>query len=93
MTNFVSRLTMVAIIALGVCLPAAARKTDVPQVAPYAQTMLSGELSTRVQRNMLRLEEEKYQPQNVFLTEEQSLDWPGDTEGRTILALTLDAQA
>ena len=93
MTNFASRLTMVAIIALGVCLPTAARKTNVPQVAPYAQTMLSGELSTRVQRNMLRLEEEKYQPQNVFLTEEQSLDWPGDTEGRTILALTLDAQA
>ena len=57
MTNFASRLTMVAIIALGVCLPTAARKTNVPQVAPYAQTMLSGELSMRVQRNLRRLEE------------------------------------
>ena len=50
------------------------------------------ELLTRVERNFDRLEEAKYQPDNVFLTMEQSWGWPGDTEGRTILALVLDAQ-
>ena len=39
------------------------------------------------------MEEEKYLPQNVFLTAEESAWWPGDTEGRTILALVLNAQA
>ena len=41
----------------------------------------------------LFLEEEKYKPQNVFLTNKQSHWWPGDTEGRTILGLTLLSQA
>lgn len=50
------------------------------------------ELLMRVERNYGRLEESKYQPDNVFLTMEQSWGWPGDTEGRTILALVLDAQ-
>ena len=52
-----------------------------------------GELRTRLERNFDRLEEEKYRPDNVFLTMEQSWGWPGDTEGRTILGLVLDAQA
>lgn len=46
----------------------------------------------RLQANLQRLNEPKYQPQNVFLTEEQSGNWPGDNEGRTILALTLLGQ-
>ena len=52
-----------------------------------------GELRTRIERNFDRLEETKYRPENVFLTMEQSWGWPGDTEGRTILGLVLDAQA
>ena len=47
----------------------------------------------RLRLNMQRLGEEKYQPDHVFLTMQQSGEWPGDTEGRTILGLTLDAQA
>ncbi len=93
MANFMGRLTLAAVLTLSVGLPAEARKNSLPQPAPFGQTTLKGELALRVERNMQRLEEEKYWPQNVFLTEEQSLDWPGDTEGRTILALTLDAQA
>lgn len=52
-----------------------------------------GELRTRILRNFDRLEEEKYRPDKVFLTEKQSGFWPADTEGRTILGLVLDAQA
>lgn len=65
---------------------------DLKPIAFERQTM-NGELQTRLERNMQRLQEEKYQPENVFLTMAQSGDWPGDTEGRTILGLVLDAQA
>lgn len=47
----------------------------------------------RLQLNFNRLEEEKYQPENVFQREKEANNWPGDTEGRTILALVLLAQA
>ena len=47
----------------------------------------------RILANLNRLEESKYQPDNVFLSYEESNGWDGDTEGRTVLALTLDAQA
>ena len=60
---------------------------------PFKNQLMQGTLDMRLRRNMQRLNEEKYQPDNVFLTMEQSGGWPGDTEGRTILALTLDAQA
>lgn len=50
-----------------------------------------GDLLKRVSKNFDRLEEEKYQPSKVYLTDAQSSNWPGDTEGRTILGLVLDA--
>lgn len=54
---------------------------------------MEGELRARIEKNFDRLEEEKYQPGNVFLTDAQSGGWPGDTEGRTILGLIKDARA
>ena len=57
------------------------------------QFVPSGDLGERIARNFNRLEEEKYQPNKVFLTEVESNDWPGDTEGRTILGLVMDAKA
>jgi Uncharacterized protein conserved in bacteria len=54
---------------------------------------IGGELKTRLLKNFDRLEESKYQPDHVFLTEKESGGWPGDTEGRTILGLVMDAQA
>lgn len=54
---------------------------------------VGGELHTRLEANLKRLQETKYQPDNVFLTEEQSGNWPGDTEGRTILGLVMDSRA
>ncbi|NDP21134.1 MAG: hypothetical protein GZ091_08645 [Paludibacter sp.] len=58
-----------------------------------SQVKVDGELRVRILKNFDRLEEEKYQPANVFLTDQQSGHWPGDTEGRTILGLVRDAQA
>ncbi|MDO9153635.1 MAG: glycoside hydrolase family 127 protein [Paludibacter sp.] len=52
-----------------------------------------GELATRIHKNFDRIESERYQPNKVFLTDEQSGNWPGDTEGRTILGLVMNAQA
>lgn len=63
------------------------------QPIPFQNLHIGGELKTRIERNFQRLHENKYQPDNVFLTMEQSGDWPGDTEGRTILGLVLEAQA
>lgn len=59
----------------------------------YNNMSVSGELYMRAMRNFDRLEEERYRPGKVFLTEEQSNGWSGDTEGRAILGLTLAAQA
>lgn len=64
----------------------------IPQPIDLQYLIIGGELNTRINKNMDRLEESKYQPQNVFLSEEESGSWPGDTEGRTILGLVLDAQ-
>lgn len=59
----------------------------------FRDISMQGELRTRILRNFDRLESSKYQPDNVFLSEEASGSWPGDTEGRTILGLVLDARA
>lgn len=62
-------------------------------LALVAAVTVGGELRTRLERNFDRMEEEKYRPDKVYLTMEQSWSWPGDTEGRTILALVSDARA
>lgn len=63
------------------------------EAIPWEQLHIGGELEKRIHKNIDRLEEEKYRPKNVFLTEEQSGYWPADTEGRTLLAWVLEAQA
>lgn len=60
---------------------------------PFADSQITGELGQRILRNLDRLEAEKYRPDKVYITGQPGIDWPGDTEGRTILGLTLDAQA
>lgn len=55
--------------------------------------VIKGDLAKRLNQNFNRLEEEKYQPEHVFLTDKESGGWPGDTEGRTILGLVMDARA
>ncbi|MDD6210071.1 MAG: glycoside hydrolase family 127 protein [Bacteroidales bacterium] len=61
--------------------------------ADFSEVRVGGELQIRLHRNFDRMEEEKYHPDKIFLTNEESSWWPGDTEGRTILALVLEAQA
>ena len=68
-------------------------KPDSIQLISPSQVQVGGELNTRLMKNFDRLEEEIYQPENVYMTEEASNWWPGDKEGRTILALTKLARA
>jgi hypothetical protein len=66
---------------------------DTPAFFPLGAFRPSNDLRTRLQLNFRRLEEEKYQPENVYQREVEASNWPGDTEGRTVLALILLAQA
>lgn len=77
---------------LAMCaLPLAAQRPV--GTALFGDVAIGGELNTRIMKNFDRLEETKYQPDHVFLTDEQSGGWPGDTEGRTLLGLVLEARA
>ena len=58
---------------------------------PFKSINIHGDLLDRALKNFDRLEEPKYQIPEVF--RELNYDWPGDTEGRTALALTLLSQA
>lgn len=49
---------------------------------------LSGELAFRVGRNYSRLEDPMYRPERIFAADK--MGWPGDWEGRTLLALCLN---
>jgi uncharacterized protein len=66
-----------------------------PVPIPFRKITMQDELLKRSMRNFDRLETDIYQPQNIFSDKHPtiSLDWPGDFEGRTILALVLQAQA
>lgn len=72
-------------------------KKDISHVdmnlVPFESVRVNGELKDRILMNFNRLEEAKYHPDNVFLTEEESGGWPGDTEGRTILGLVMNARS
>lgn len=82
------------IVAFTTTMQAAPMKvTEVYRPLAFENVKVGGELRERLMRNFNRLEETKYQPDNVFLTLEQSDYWPGDTEGRTILGLVMDARA
>lgn len=60
---------------------------------PLEHIETGGELARRIHRNFDRMETPLYQPEKVYWTEKESGGWPADKEGRTILALTLDARA
>ena len=61
------------------------------QPISFNKLSLFGELNMRANLNFSRLETEKYWPKTIFSMDE--LAWPADWEGRTILALTMLAQA
>lgn len=57
---------------------------------PYTNFTAEGEIQTRADLLFTRLEGPMYQPEQIFTIE--SGGWPGDWEGRTILALTMLTQ-
>ncbi|MBQ6254782.1 MAG: glycoside hydrolase family 127 protein [Bacteroidales bacterium] len=73
--------------------PGAPEAWEVPGTVQMEQVLANRDLLARLHRNFDRMETEHYQPGNVFLTEEESGGWSGDTEGRTILALIMDARS
>lgn len=81
------------IILFTLLLSSCSCRKALPEKLSFEAISVTDELQLRVLRNFDRLEEERYQPENVFLTEEESNYWPGDTEGRTILGLVLNARA
>ncbi len=69
--------------------------TAIPVAIPFQEITMQDELLKRSMKNYDRLESDLYQPRNIFSDSHPtiSLDWPGDFEGRTILALVLQARA
>lgn len=65
----------------------------IPRPVPLLDQQAGGELLERLRRNMGRLESERYDPDHLFQTTDSGDPWPGDTEGRWILGVTLEAQA
>jgi hypothetical protein len=65
------------------------------QPLPFADISVQGEMGVRALRNYDRLETDIYTPEKVFPARHTgaSEGWPGDYEGRIMLALTLQAQA
>lgn len=54
-----------------------------------ANIRVRGELAYRILKNYTRLQEKEYRPEFIFHQTEAGYGWPGDWEGRTILALVL----
>ncbi|MBO5071323.1 MAG: glycoside hydrolase family 127 protein [Roseburia sp.] len=53
----------------------------------------SGETAARIIKNMARMHDRIYQPGVAGTKEAENVGWPGDWEGRAILALALEAKA
>lgn len=56
----------------------------------FKNITIKGELAVRCGKNFVRLEDEWYRPDEVYKADGHG--WPGDWEGRTILALSLHSQ-
>ena len=89
--NIISYISLILLISFEGC--SSSNKNQNLVAAGFENVRIEGELSTRMNKNFDRLEEEIYQPQNLFVTEKESIGWPGDKEGRTILGLVMDARA
>lgn len=91
-----SYLFFIAGIFIASCSPNV-RETKTKSLKPvgFDAITVDGELKSRALRNYDRLESDIYTPEKVFPNKHEgaSEGWPGDYEGRVILALTLEAQA
>ena len=57
----------------------------------FEQVVPKGDLAYRMVKNYARLEGKEYRPEQIFDIDKNG--WPGDWEGRTILALALLARS
>ncbi len=63
-----------------------------PVPVPPEEIRTGGELATRLDRNFDRIEDDMYRPDSVFHSRLWE-SWPGDAQGRIVLALVCDARA
>ena len=66
------------------------RTTSIPKPIELKNLTVTGELAARTVLNFGRLEGKWYRPWEVFMADQHG--WPGDWEGRIILALVSQAQ-
>jgi len=91
-TSHMTRREMVALLGAAPAVTWAAAQKGVPQPVPFDSVEVAGDLSKRARQNFDRLEAPYYAPPRVFESE-NARKWPGDVEGRTVLALTLLARS
>jgi len=87
-----TRREMVALLGAAPAATWAAAEKGVPQPLAFESIEVAGDLSKRAGQNFDRLEAPYYAPPRVFASE-NAQKWPGDVEGRTVLALTLLARS
>ncbi|NQU43439.1 glycoside hydrolase family 127 protein [bacterium] len=75
----------------GEAMPKQEREWTMPTPIDLSDVVMRGELSFRGIKNYARLEGKWYRPHEVFKADQHG--WPGDWEGRIILALVSQAQA
>jgi len=85
-------LILTALIAGISCMDNKQQDKAVLKPVPFENIDMDGELITRAMRNFDRLETDIFHADRVY-RHDSLTDWPGDREGRTILALVLEAQA
>jgi len=65
----------------------------IPIPIGFEDIKIAGDLQKRALRNFDRMESERYRLPKVFVTSRSNYKWPGDIEGRTLLALVLLSRA
>lgn len=80
-------------LAVASCGSKKGSESIMPEAAGLEHVEMRGELAERINRNFDRMESELYRPAAVYWSEEESGGWPADKEGRTMLALVMDARA
>lgn len=78
----------IVLIVLGGCSNS---KAKTPQPFRADNIVVGGDLKARIVGNMDRIEQSMFWPSNLFASSDSS-EWPGDLEGRTLLAWVLDGQ-
>lgn len=91
MLSIAPRCARLIYFGLAVALTVEAEAT--PVSIGFQDISIGGELRERLERNFTRLESPRFQPNAMGCFRDPDYDWPGDMEGRTLLALTLLEQA